>query len=136
MFYGEIPSIIRRYLILPKLRSKQTLLLSKVLVSQISIGRPCETTSDEDIREILSTLPKDVLKTYGRIVTKTRAFRPGRVKTARQMFKWLLCAQRPLHIDELREVAALDLTDSHFDEDKPPSGDNWRLTRCVGTSQS
>lgn len=48
------------------------------------------------------------------------------------MFKWILCAQRPLRIEELREAVALDLTDSHFDEDKLPSGDNWRLIQMCG----
>lgn len=48
------------------------------------------------------------------------------------MFKWILCAPRPLRIDELREAVALDLADSHFDEEKLPSGDIWRLIQMCG----
>jgi ankyrin repeat protein len=48
------------------------------------------------------------------------------------MFKWILCAQRPLRIEELREAVALDLDDTCLDEDKLPSGDSWRLIQMCG----
>ncbi|RDI76391.1 hypothetical protein Vi05172_g13629 [Venturia inaequalis] len=92
----------------------------------------CGATSDKEIRNILRDLPKDLVETYGRIITKIRASGPGRIKLARKMLKWIICARRPLRIEELREAMALDLTDSHFDEDKLPSGDNWRLIQMCG----
>jgi ankyrin repeat protein len=48
------------------------------------------------------------------------------------MFKWILCAQRPLRVEELREAVALDLGDSCLEEDKLPSGDSWRLIQMCG----
>jgi ankyrin repeat protein len=92
----------------------------------------CETTSDREIRQTLQNLPKDLSETYSRIVTKICASGPGRLNTARRMLKWILCARRPICIEELREAVALDLGDSCLDEDKLPSGDSWRLIQMCG----
>lgn len=48
------------------------------------------------------------------------------------MFKWIICARRPLHIEELREAVPLDMGDSHLEIDQQPSGDNWRLIQICG----
>ncbi|KAE9966394.1 hypothetical protein BLS_007037 [Venturia inaequalis] len=107
-------------------------LLSLFLWVKFQLEDLCGATSDKEIRNILRDLPKDLVETYGRIITKIRASGPGRIKLARKMLKWIICARRPLRIEELREAMALDLTDSHFDEDKLPSGDNWRLIQMCG----
>jgi ankyrin repeat protein len=109
-----------------------TNILRRFLWVKFQLDDLCDTTSDKEIRQTLLNLPKDLSETYSRIWTKICASGPGRLATARKMFKWILCAQRPLRIEELREAVALDLGDSCLDEDKLPSGDSWRLIQMCG----
>jgi hypothetical protein len=47
------------------------------------------------------------------------------------MFKWIVCARRPLVVDEIREAIAFTLEDSQWDKDKIPT-DISRLARGCG----
>jgi len=47
------------------------------------------------------------------------------------MFQWIICARRPLHVDELREGIAFTIDDEFFDREKLPT-DMPRLVRGCG----
>jgi hypothetical protein len=47
------------------------------------------------------------------------------------MFNWILCATRPLHVNELREAIAFTIDDTHWDASKIPN-DMARLVRACG----
>ncbi|KAL7949484.1 ankyrin repeat-containing domain protein [Trichoderma barbatum] len=77
----------------------------------------CHT--DAEIRSALATLPKDIEETYRRCV--------GRIdfqnKWALKVLKWVSFANRPLHIEELREAVAFDCTDTEWDANKKPQSE-------------
>lgn len=94
----------------------------------------CEATSDHDIRETLRNLPRDLAETYSRILRKIKNTRgtPERLKKIQRVFKWIVCAERPLTIDELIEAIAIDTTDKFWDPEKM-SADGERLIGHCGS---
>ena len=48
---------------------------------------------------------------------------PSRAQFAKKVFRWLACARRPLHIEELQEAVAFDESDKHWDPEKIPNAD-------------
>ena len=82
------------------------------------------------IRETLDNLPEGLGGTYRRIlVTISRS--PLRAKLSRKMFQWVTVAQRPLHIEELKEAVAFSPQDEHWDEDKIPN-ESFMFESCRG----
>ncbi|KAL7926138.1 putative ankyrin repeat-containing protein [Trichoderma austrokoningii] len=77
----------------------------------------CRT--DADIRYALNTLPRTIEETYKRCVYRTD-FQDG---WALKVLKWVSFAKRPLHIEELREAVAFQLTDTEWDANKKPQRD-------------
>ncbi|KAH0561957.1 hypothetical protein GP486_003334 [Trichoglossum hirsutum] len=100
---------------------------------KFQIAELCEATTDSAIREVLRTLPRGLVATYERILEKITASTGGAGKTiiAIKMFKWIVCAKRPLKIDELKEAVGVEPTDSFLDPDKIPTNDE-HLIRCCG----
>lgn len=49
----------------------------------------------------------------------------------KRMFNWIICARRPLHVNELREAIAFTIDDRHRDAEKIPNNIN-RLIRLCG----
>jgi ankyrin repeat protein len=80
----------------------------------------CDATSDFDIREALRNLPEGMAETYARISRKI-----GRSQTnitlAQRIFKWIVCARRPLLLTELGEAVAFRPTDRLWDARKIPN---------------
>lgn len=89
----------------------------------------CECDSDAAIRETLSNLPRDLTETYQRLLNKIR--HPQRQALVRRMMQWIVCARRPLRIDELLEAVAFTIEDDHWDHSKIPV-DPLRLIRASG----
>ena len=82
----------------------------------------CEAPSDAAIRETLQNLPLGLAETYERILGKiSKSW--IKTKFARKIFKWIICAKRPLHIEELKEAVAFELGDKSWDLDKVPDED-------------
>ncbi|MCJ1384883.1 hypothetical protein MMC17_008001 [Xylographa soralifera] len=65
--------------------------------------------TDNDIRNALDDLPHDLDSTYRRCLDRIKRY--GNIDHAVKVFKWLGCASRPLHIDELKEALAFTLED-------------------------
>ena len=74
------------------------------------------------IRETLYNLPEGLGGTYKRILV-TIGRSPLRAKLARKMFQWATVAQRPLHVEELKEAVAFSPQDRHWEQDKIPNED-------------
>jgi hypothetical protein len=87
--------------------------------------------SDSQLRQTLQNLPGDLGETYTRLLNKIRSS-STRFDTAQRMFTWILCARQPMLIEELREAVSLDVTDTHLDYSKIPSGEDGRLMHCCG----
>src|SRR5437762_859415 len=76
---------------------------------------------------------KGLAATYRRILEKISQSTGGaaKVATAQKLFKWIICARRPLQIDELKEAVGIDSTDTFWDTDKIVT-DGMRLIQCCG----
>jgi hypothetical protein len=89
----------------------------------------CRAETDNSIRKVLRNLPRDLGETYDRLL--------ARIDVAEQreyigrMFSWIICARRPLEVEELREAIAFTIEDDHFDPTKIPN-DLGRLARACG----
>ncbi|ERF71485.1 hypothetical protein EPUS_00474 [Endocarpon pusillum Z07020] len=66
----------------------------------------CSQHSDEDIRQALRNLPKDLTETFNRALSRILA--KGDAKTVKQVFRWVAAAKRPLSLGELREAIAIE----------------------------
>jgi hypothetical protein len=74
-----------------------------------------------------------LVATYERILEKITASTggAGKASIAIKMFKWIVCAKRPLRVDELKEAVGVESTDSFLDLDKIPTNDE-HFIRCCG----
>ncbi|KAF4539116.1 Nacht domain protein [Lasiodiplodia theobromae] len=83
------------------------------------IAELCEARSEDEIRRALTDLPRDLSKTYLRIVTRIfgskTAFSTERVEL---IFCWLMCARRLLTIEELSEALAIREDDTCLVRDR------------------
>ncbi|KAI9732361.1 MAG: hypothetical protein M1834_001568 [Cirrosporium novae-zelandiae] len=66
----------------------------------------CAQCCDEDIRKTLKTLPKDLKETFNRALL--RILTRGHAQIAKQVFRWVAGAKRPLSLEELREAIAIE----------------------------
>ena len=66
----------------------------------------CAQQSDEQILEAIMDLPRDLPKTFERILKKLSTSK--NTKVAGRIFNWLAVAKRPLMLEELREAIAID----------------------------
>ena len=77
----------------------------------------CDASSEFEVRNILETLPQGLAATYTRILEKIAANRTN-VGLAQQMFKWIICAKRPMLLTELTEAVAFKAIDTAWDKEK------------------
>ncbi|KAE9367461.1 hypothetical protein N431DRAFT_348615, partial [Stipitochalara longipes BDJ] len=89
----------------------------------------CRAETDSSIRQVLQNLPRDLGETYDRLLARIDI--PEQRKYIQRMFAWIICAKRPLEVDELREAIAFTIEDDHFDPAKIPN-DLKRLARACG----
>lgn len=89
----------------------------------------CSAASDFEIKNILQDLPEGMASTYARIVRKISKT-PVNMRWAPRVLKWICCAKRSLHLDELREAVAFGPDDRSWDVSKSP--DPSRLIQACG----
>ena len=89
----------------------------------------CDAESDAEIKRVLNNLPKDLSETYARLLKRITGSQ--RQELAKRIFQWIICARRPLHVNELREGIAFTIKDQFFDREKLPT-DMPRLIRGCG----
>lgn len=79
----------------------------------------CDATSVQELRTTLQNLPNGIIETYTRILEKISASRT-KITLAQQVFKWIICAKRPLTLAELAEAVAFSYNDTSWSEEKIP----------------
>ncbi|KAL8860971.1 MAG: hypothetical protein Q9178_002726 [Gyalolechia marmorata] len=82
----------------------------------------CEAPSDALIRKVLRNLPYGLIETYERILKKIWRNTIKR-DLVRKIFMWMLCARRPLVIEELREAAGFEPDQKFWDSEMLPDAD-------------
>ncbi|KAJ9634593.1 hypothetical protein H2199_008876 [Coniosporium tulheliwenetii] len=76
----------------------------------------CAQCSDEEIRQVLRSLPKDLTETFNRALLRVLASR--KEKIAKQVFRWVAAAKRPLSLQELREAIAVEPCQPYSEPDR------------------
>lgn len=89
----------------------------------------CEPESDHGIRLVLKNLPRSLSETYERLLSKIQG--TERKDMIQGMFKWIVCAREPIHLEEMREAVTFTLKDLTYDPRKLPTDLN-RLVRACG----
>jgi ankyrin repeat protein len=79
----------------------------------------CDAATDHEVRKTLYNLPQGMIETYVRILQKIAGNRSKKA-LAQQMFKWIVCAKRPMLLVELAEAVAFKSTDTFWDREKIP----------------
>lgn len=103
--------------------------INRFLWVKFQLDDVCNAESDAEIKRVLNNLPKDLSETYARLLGRITG--PQRQVLAKRMFQWIICARRPLHVEELREAIAFTIEDQFFDREKLPT-DMPRLIRGCG----
>lgn len=84
------------------------------------IAEVCECTCDDEIREVLVTLPKSLGETFDRAMR--RIAKRGSVKTAINIFQWVAATKRTSTLDELREALSYEPGKPYSIPGKRPNG--------------
>ncbi|KAL8756238.1 MAG: hypothetical protein Q9199_003060 [Rusavskia elegans] len=82
----------------------------------------CEAPSDALIRQTLRNLPNGLIETYERVLSKIWRDTIKR-DIVRRIFMWMICAQRPLGIEELEEAAGFEPNQKSWDSEMLPDAD-------------
>ena len=93
----------------------------------------CECSCDDEVREVLSTLPKDLRETFDRAMK--RILKRGSTKTACRIFQWVAAAKRALKLDELREALSYEPGTTYSIAGKRPNGLERITTWCENLVQ-
>lgn len=66
------------------------------------------THSEQQIKEVLAQVPSEMDSVYRRILTGIKSV-PRNEALAKAIFRWAICAARPLSVEELKEALKLDI---------------------------
>ena len=83
------------------------------------------------VRQTLQDLPNGLAQTYERILMKISKSSLARQELALRVFRWTICARRPMETQELQEAVAFDFWDTSWDGEKIPDG-NLMIETCRG----
>lgn len=92
----------------------------------------CEALNDDAIRGTLDDLPKDLTTTYMRVLRRISESPGGSTKleTAARAFRWLVCAKRPLTIEEPKVAVVLEQNDVAFPTTRIPINGSKVVRAC------
>lgn len=90
----------------------------------------CEETCDDGIRKALQSLPEDLAATYTRALLKIHK-KNASLSLAQKVFKWMVCATRPLSMDEIKEAISISPLDKHLERSKITTDDSGILKACA-----
>ncbi|KAK4160352.1 NACHT domain protein [Cladorrhinum sp. PSN259] len=68
----------------------------------------CTASCDDDIRQSLRSLPKDLEETFTRALSRIVS-RQKKADLAQKVFRWVVAAKRPLTLDEIREAVSIGI---------------------------
>jgi hypothetical protein len=92
--------------------------LDRFLWVKFQLNELCTAESDDAIKKTLRDLPKDLSETYDRLLGRIVGLE--RQELVKRMFRWIICARRPLFVDELCEGIAFTINDTRWNEEKIP----------------
>ena len=92
----------------------------RFLLAHLHLEHIALESTKADIRDSLENLTSNLTVEYDRNFERIVGS-PARSKLALRVFSWLLAAQRPLNVEELREALAIGLEDSRLQKDRKPS---------------
>ena len=75
------------------------------------------TNSEEQIVEVLESVPEGMDDVYNRILNRISAT-PRNVELAKAILRWVVCAARPLSVEELKEAIKLDIRETPHNLEK------------------
>ncbi|KAI0144755.1 hypothetical protein BJ166DRAFT_557699, partial [Pestalotiopsis sp. NC0098] len=81
------------------------------LWAALEIEDICAQVCEEDVIRTLDNLPKTLGETFSRAVH--RIISQGTAAIAKDIFRWVSAAQRPLLVDELKEALSIKLDETH-----------------------
>jgi len=76
-----------------------------------------EANSEEQIAQILESVPQEMDEFYSRILNRILTT-PRNVELAKAIFRWVICAARPLLAEELKEAIKLDIHETPHNLEK------------------
>ena len=85
---------------------------SRFLWVAFQIEDICRQVCDQDIRETIRKLPKNLPETYNRILS--RIDKMGKAKLAKNIFPWVAIARRPMLLEEIREAIGMEPLQPYF----------------------
>ncbi|KAF8248446.1 hypothetical protein K440DRAFT_660785 [Wilcoxina mikolae CBS 423.85] len=90
----------------------------------------CKENNDDDIRQVLRSLPRGLNETYARILE--RIFKHRKPNVAKKILNWVAGARRPLHLDELLEAISFESGDTLWDQGRRrfPTSQARMLQNC------
>jgi hypothetical protein len=94
--------------------------IGRFLWVDYQISEICECTCDDEVREVLRTLLKNLGDTFNHAMK--RIVNRGFAKTANNIFKWAAAAKRALTLDELREALSYKPGKPYSIAGKTPNG--------------
>ena len=75
------------------------------------------TNSEEQILEVLESVPEGMDDVYSRILSRIMAT-PRNCELAKAILRWVVCAARPLLVEELKEAIKLDIRETPHNLEK------------------
>ncbi|OBS15060.1 hypothetical protein FPOA_14077 [Fusarium poae] len=72
------------------------------------INEVCTAMCDDDIRQSLHSLPKDLEETFVRALSRIMS-RQKKTVLVQKVFRWVAVAKRPLTLDEICEAVSIDI---------------------------
>ncbi|KAF8242656.1 hypothetical protein K440DRAFT_671281 [Wilcoxina mikolae CBS 423.85] len=91
----------------------------------------CEESTTDGIRAALRNLPKDLPETYQRALEKIHKRITSDALMAKKTFQWIICAKRPLFMDELKEALAVKPGDKDLNYNRIPNDDSRIIRACA-----
>src|SRR5580698_406375 len=102
--------------------------LSRFLWVAFQLQEMCYLRSEDEIWTRLRSLPRGLNKTY--LLILERIVRDRDPETARDVFRWIAGARRPLTLAELNEAVAFKWGDTHYGEGRFSSDAGTLLGSC------
>jgi len=97
----------------------------------LQINHICEQRTDSDIRLALKHLPQGLDKTFIRSLKKIDELPSSSRERLKRVLRWVVCAQRPLHLSELIEAVAIDEMADTWDPEKVVNDQNSLIYDCA-----
>lgn len=87
-----------------------------------------EAITEHSMRSTIRNLPRDLSEVYSRILHKAYLRGgPEKIDLMRDIFRWVLCARRPLRVEELEEAITLNTADTYLHLERIGRNEGERL---------